>query len=66
MGANNTGALAAFRIIANTVRRIPEALGQRTTNVTLRVRVYSGPVGASGTTLVSTTDTVLDPRPKVL
>ena len=60
MGANNTGALAAFRLIADTVRRIPEAFGQRTTNVTLRVRVYSGPVGASGTTLVSTTDTVLE------
>lgn len=65
MGANNIGALDAFRLIANTVRRIPETLGQRTTQVTLRVRAYSGPVGAHGTTLVSTTDTVLDPRPKV-
>jgi hypothetical protein len=66
MGANNLGALNSFRQIADTVRRIPEALGQRTTNVTLRVRTYSGPVGANGTTLVSTTDTVLDPRPKVV
>lgn len=65
MGANNIGALDAFRLIANTVRRIPETLGQRTTQVTLRVRTYSGPVGAYGTTLVSTTDTVIDPRPKV-
>jgi hypothetical protein len=65
MGANNLGALASFRAIADAVRRVPERLGQRTTNVTLRVRVYSGPVGANGTTLVSTTDTVIDPRPKV-
>jgi len=65
MGANNLGALNSFRAIADAVRRVPETLGQRTTRVTLRVRTYSGPVGASGTTLVSTTDTVLDPRPKV-
>jgi hypothetical protein len=65
MGANNLGALNSFRQIADTVRRIPETLGQRTTLVTLRVRTYSGPVGAFGTTLVSTADTVLDPRPKV-
>lgn len=65
MGANNVGALNAFRSIADRVRRIPEALGQRTTQVTLRVRAYSGPVGAHGTTLVSTTDTVIDPRPRV-
>ena len=65
MGANNTGALNGFRAIADAVRRIPEALGQRPTKVTLRVRTYSGPVGAHGTTLVSTSDTVLDPRPKV-
>jgi hypothetical protein len=65
MGANNLGALAAFRAIADRVRRIPEALGQRTTQVTMRVRMYSGPVGAQGTALLSTTDTVLDPRPKV-
>jgi len=66
MGANSLGALASFRAIANAVRRIPETLGQRTTQVTLRVRTYSGPVGANGTALVSTTDTVLDPRPKVV
>jgi len=65
MGANNLGALYSFRLIADTVRRVPESLGQRTTNVTLRVRTYSGPVGANGTTLLSTADTVLDPRPKV-
>ena len=66
MGANNTAALNAFRSIAGNVRRIPEALGQRTTRVTLRMRQYSGAVGAHGVTLVATTDTVLDPRPKVV
>jgi hypothetical protein len=66
VGANNLGALASFRAIAGTVRRIPETLGQRPTQVTLRVRTYSGPVGAHGVTLVSTVDTVLDPRPKVV
>lgn len=65
MGANNTSAVNGFRAIANAVRRIPEQLGQRTTSVTIRVRVFSAAVGATGTTLVSTTDTVLDPRPKV-
>lgn len=66
MGANNTAALASFRAIADAVRRVPETLGQRTTKVTLRVRTYSGPVGAYGSTLQTTTDTVLDPRPKVV
>lgn len=65
MGANNTTALSRFRAIADRARRIPERLGQRTTLVTLRVRTYSGPVNAYGVTLVSTADTVLDPRPKV-
>lgn len=65
MGTNNTAALYGFRALADSVRRIPETLGQRTTKVTLRVRSYSGPVGANGTTLSSTTDTVLDPRPRV-
>ena len=66
MGANNTAAVNGFRAIANNVRRIPEQLGQRPTAVTIRVRVYSAAVGATGTALVSTTDTVLDPRPKVV
>lgn len=63
--ADNIGARYAFRQIADTVRRVPETLGQRPTKVTLRLRTYSGPVGAQGTTLLSTVDTVLDPRPKV-
>lgn len=66
MGSNNALALAAFRQIAGTVRRVPETLGQRLTLVTLRVRTYSGPVGAFGVTLSSTVDTILDPRPKVI
>jgi len=65
MGANNLGALASFRAIADAVRRIPEAFGQRTTLVTIRTRTYSGPANAYGVTLVSTADVVLDPRPKV-
>ncbi len=65
MGANNTAALDGFRALANAVRRVPESLGQRPTSVTIRVRTYSGKVGAQSTTLVTTTDTVLDPRPKV-
>lgn len=63
--ADNTGARLAFRAIADRVRAIPETLGQRPTTVTIRVRTYSGALGAQGTTLVSTTDTVLSPRPKV-
>lgn len=66
MGANNTAAVNGFRAIADSVRRIPEQLGQRPTSVTIRVRTYSAAVGAQGTTLVSTTDTALDPRPKVV
>lgn len=64
--ADNVAARLGFRAIAGLVRRIPEALGQRPTKVTLRTRVYSGPVGQHGVTLTSTTDTVLDPRPKVV
>lgn len=64
--ADNASARLAFRAIADSVRRVPETLGQRTTQVTLRLRTYSGPVASSGTTLVSTVDTVLVPRPKVV
>ena len=38
MGTNNTSALNGFRAIANAVRRVPEALGQRVTKTTVRVR----------------------------
>jgi len=63
--ANNATAAAAFRRIANAVRGIPEQFGTRNTLVTVRVRTYSGAVGAQGTTLSSTADTVLTPIPKV-
>lgn len=63
--ANNTTANAAYRRIANAVRGIPEQFGTRNTLVTVRVRTYSGAVGAQGTTLTATADTVLSPIPKV-
>jgi len=63
--ADNAAARNAFRAIADSVRRIPETLGVRATTVTIRVRAYSGPVGQQGVTLSSTTDTVLDPIPRV-
>jgi hypothetical protein len=63
--ANNATANAAFRRIANAVRGIPEQFGTRNTTVTVRVRAYSGAVGAQGTTLTGTADTVLTPIPKV-
>lgn len=66
MGANNLRALQGFRRIADSVRRIPETLGQRPTLVTIRQRTYSGAIAAHGTTLLSAVDTVLDPRPRVV
>ena len=63
--ANNTAMRDAFRGLAASVRAIPEAMGVRGTTVIVRVRTYSGAVGAQGTTLSSTTDTVLSPIPKV-
>lgn len=63
--ADNVLARLDFRALADSVRRVPETLGQRPTKVTLRVRTYSGPVAQYGVTLVSTVDTVLDPRPRV-
>ena len=63
--ADNVAARDAFRAVADSARRVAEAMGQRPTKVTIRVRTYSGAVGANGVTLSSTTDTVLDPRPKV-
>lgn len=54
-----------FRALADAVRAIPEAIGTRTTSVTIRVRTYSGAVGAQGVTLSTTTDTLVTPRPRV-
>lgn len=64
--ADNVAGREAFRAIADAVRAIPEAIGTRGTKVTIRVRTYSGAVNAQGTTLTSTVDTVISPRPKVL
>ena len=64
--ADNFAARDAFRAVADSARRVAEAMGQRPTKVTIRVRTYSGAVGANGVTLSTTTDTVLDPRPKVV
>jgi len=63
--SDNSSAREAWRSIADACRRIPEELGTRSTKVTVRVRAYSGPVGQTGVTVSSTTDTVLDPRPRV-
>jgi hypothetical protein len=54
-----------YRAAANRGRIVAQAHGQRETTVTVRVETYSGPVGMAGTTLVSTTDTLLVPSPKV-
>lgn len=63
--ADNAAFRASLRSVCDAARRIPEALGQRPTTVTLRTRTYSAGVAASGATLTSTADTVLSPRPKV-
>lgn len=63
--ADNAAARAIFRAAADQGRRAAERVGVRSTSVTIRVRVYSGAVGAHGVTLVSTTDTVLSPSPRV-
>lgn len=62
--SDNAAARDSFRAIADACRRIPETFGTRSTSVTIRVRAYTQPVGESGAT-VTTTDTVLDPRPRV-
>lgn len=55
----------AWRSLVGLGEVLSEALGVRPTTVTLRVRQYSGAVHAPGTTLTSTTDTVVSPRPRV-
>lgn len=63
--ADNVAARDAWRALANACRAIPESFGTRSTSVTVRVRTYSGAVGAQGTTLSNTADSVLSPRPRV-
>ena len=62
--ADNATARDAWRALANACRAIPESFGTRSTKVTIRSRAYSAPIGESGVT-VTTTNTVLDPRPRV-
>lgn len=54
----------AIRRAANAGRTAAEAW-VRPTTVTITVTTYSGPVGASGSGVVSTSTTTLAPRPKV-
>lgn len=63
--ADNATIREAHRRAADVGRRAAESAGARGTTVTIRVREYSAPVGTSGASVSSTTDVVLDPRPKV-
>lgn len=56
----------ALRRAADYGRRAAASVAQRPVTVTLRVESYSGAVGLTATTLVSTSDTTLDPSPKVV
>lgn len=56
---------AAHRAAADAGRRAAEAVGARSTRVYVRTRSYTAAIHASGTTLVSVSDTELSPRPKV-
>lgn len=58
------GHSSRHRRAAEAGRRAAERFA-RTTTVTIVVDQYSGPVGAVGSTLLSTSETVLSPRPKV-
>lgn len=56
---------AAHRAAADAGRRAAEAVGARPTRVYIRTRTYTAAIHASGTTLVSTADVELSPRPRV-
>ncbi len=56
---------AAHRAAADAGRRAAEAVGARPTRVYVRTREYTAAIHASGTTLVSVSDTELSPRPRV-
>lgn len=62
--ADNATARDGWRALANACRAIPETFGTRSTSVTIRLRTYTAPVGES-TATATTTDTILDPRPRV-
>lgn len=63
--ADNAALRAAHRAAADRGRRAAEAVGARPTKVTVRVRTYTAPVGTSTATVSSTTNTPVDPRPRV-
>ena len=56
---------AAHRAAADAGRRAAERVGARPTTVSVVVVTYSGPVGVTGSAVVSTSTTVLSPSPKV-
>lgn len=62
--ADNATARDGWRALADACRRIPETFGTRSTSITIRLRTYTAPVGES-TATATTTDTILDPRPRV-
>lgn len=59
------GASDALRRAADNARRAAENWA-RTTTVAVRVITYSGPVGLTGSSLVTDVITTLSPRPKVV
>lgn len=63
--ADNSAARNAHRAAADAGRRAAESVGARPTQVTIRTRTYSGAINADGSTLSTTSDLVLSPRPKV-
>jgi len=63
--ADNSAARSAHRAAADAGRRAAESVGARPTQVTIRTRTHSGAINADGTTLSTTSDLVLSPRPKV-
>ena len=63
--SDNAAARNAHRAAADAGRRAAEGVGARPTQVTIRTRTYSAAINANGTTLSTTSDLVLSPRPKV-
>lgn len=56
----------AHRAAADAGRRAAEAVGARPASLIVRTRTYSAAVHANGTTLSSTSDLTITPRPKVV
>lgn len=56
----------ALRRAADAGRRAAQAAAQRPTTVTIRVQTYDDGVNVAGAALVSSTDTVVTPNPKVV